>query len=201
VEYYSVNRAIKTIDDCDVIVLMIDAREGLTDQDKKITALAIEKGRGIVFALNKWDTMPDMKNSFEASRDKLRYFFGQMAYAPVLPLSARDGTGVGKLLETVVSVFDQLNKRIETSKLNRFIEQWIESYPPPVALNTRFKVRYATQTGVNPVHFVFFVTKPEVVSDSYRSYLKNKIRSDLGFTLIPVELDLRASRQDIHRKK
>ncbi len=193
VEYYSVNRAIRTIEDCDVVVLMIDAREGLTDQDKKIAALAVEKGRGIVFALNKWDQMPDVKNSFEAARDKLRYFFGQMAWAPVLALSAREGQGVPKLLDTLLALFGQLTRKVETGALNRAVESWVESYPPPVGPRTRFKLRYAVQSGVNPVKFIFFASRPDAVGESYAAYLKNRIRSDLGFPQIPVFLELRGS--------
>jgi len=98
IEYYSVNRAIKTIHEADVVILLIDAQEGLTDQDKKIAALAHDKGCGIIMALNKWDTMPGIKNMFEAAADRIRYFFGKMEFAPILPLSAKDGTGVDKLL-------------------------------------------------------------------------------------------------------
>ncbi|MBL8966472.1 MAG: ribosome biogenesis GTPase Der [Spirochaetaceae bacterium] len=194
IEYYSVNRAIRTVDECDVVILMIDAREGLTDQDKKITAFAVEKGRGVIFALNKWDEMPDLKNSFEAARDKLRYFFGQVAWAPVLPLSAKDGTGVDKLLNMLVTVHAQLNREIETSKLNKAVEDWIEATPPPVGPRTAWKLRYAVQTSVNPLKFAFFVTKPDAVKDAYVSFLKNKIRDELGFDKVPVTLELRASR-------
>ncbi len=195
VEYYSVNRSIKTLERADVVVLMIDAQEGLSDQDKKIVKLATDKGRAVLFALNKWDQMPKVKNSFEASRDKLQYFFAQMAYAPVIALSARDGEGVDKLLKTVVSLFDQLNTRIETSRLNRAVREWIESTPPPASPRARFKLRYAVQTGVNPVSFAIFATRPELVAESYRSYLKNRIRADLGFANVPLELELRASRK------
>jgi len=197
VEYYSVNRAIRVVDDCDVVVLMIDAAEGLTEQDKKITAFAAEKGRGIVFALNKWDTMPDLKNSFEAARDKLRYFFGQTAWAPVLPLSAKEGTGVDKLMNTVVNLHAQLCKRIETSRLNKAFADWVEATPPPVGPRTRFKVRYAVQTSVNPQKFTVFVTRPDAVAESYVSFLRNKIRSELGLDRIPVILELKASRAPI----
>ncbi|HOX31594.1 MAG TPA: ribosome biogenesis GTPase Der [Spirochaetales bacterium] len=197
VEYYSVNRAIRVVDESDVVVLMIDAREGLTEQDKKITAFASEKGRAVVFALNKWDEMPDLKNSFEAARDKLRYFFGQMAWAPVLPLSAKEGTGLDKLMNTVVNLHAQLNKRIETSRLNKAFADWVESTPPPVGTRTRFKVRYAVQTSVNPQKFTVFVTRPDAVADSYLSFLRNKIRGDLGLDKIPVILELKASRSPI----
>ena len=200
VEYYSVNRAIHVVDDCDVVVLMIDAREGLTEQDKKITAFATEKGRAIVFALNKWDEMPDVKNSFEAARDKLRYFFGQTAWAPVLPLSAKEGTGVDKLLNTVVSLYGQLTKKIETSRLNKAFTDWVEATPPPVGPRTHFKVRYAVQTSVNPQAFTVFVTRPDAVTGAYLSFLRNKIRSELGLDKVPVMLELKASRVPIVSK-
>jgi GTP-binding protein len=194
VEYYSVNRAIRTVNDCDVVILMIDAQEGLTEQDKKITAFAAEKGRGVIFVLNKWDTMPDIKNGFEAARDKLRYFFGQMSYAPVLPLSAREGTGVDKLLNSLLNVHAQLTKEIETSRLNKSVSAWIEETPPPVGPRTHFKLRYATQTSANPLRFVFFVTRPDAVKDSYISFLRNKIRDELGYDKVPLFVELRASR-------
>ncbi len=196
VEYYSVTRSIAVVERCDIVVLMIDAEEGLTDQDKKITAFAAERGRGVIFALNKWDRMPDLKNSFEASKDKLRYFFGQMAYAPVLPLSAKEGTGVDKLLNMVITIYAQLNKTIETSKVNKAAAYWLETTPPPVAPRTKFKLRYALQTGTNPQKFIFFVTKPEAVADSYVSFLRNKIRSEFSLDKVPVMLELRASRTD-----
>ncbi len=195
VEYYSVTRAIKSVQDCDIVLHMIDAREGLTDQDKKIAAFAAEAGRGVVFILNKWDEMPDIKNSFEAARDKLRYFFGQMAWAPVLPLSARDGFGVDKLMNTIVTIYAQLTKEIETSALMRAVEGWIETTPPPVGPRTRWKLRYAVQTSSNPQGFSFFVTRPEAVAEAYRSFLRNRLREDLGLDKVPVLLELKASRQ------
>jgi GTP-binding protein len=200
VEYYSVNRAIHVVDESDVVVLVIDATLGLTEQDKKIAAFATDQGRGLVFVLNKWDLMPDLKNSFEAARDKLRYFFGQTAWAPVLPLSAKEGTGIDKLMNMVVSVHAQLARRIETSKLNKAFADWVEATPPPVAPRTRFKLRYAVQTSVNPQAFTIFVTRPDAVAESYVSFLRNKIRSDLGLDKIPIILELKASRVPIASK-
>jgi GTP-binding protein len=193
VEYYSVTRSIKVVLDCDVVVLMIDAQEGLTDQDKKIAAFAVAEGRGVIFALNKWDMMPDLKNSFEAARDKLRYFFGQMAYAPVLPLSAKDGEGVDKLVTTIVTLYGQLGRKIETSKLNKAIAEWVEATPPPVGPRTRFKLRYAVQTSINPQKFVIFASRPEAVTEAYVAFLRNKIRTDLGMDKVPVALEIKAS--------
>ncbi|MGA2546329.1 MAG: ribosome biogenesis GTPase Der [Rectinemataceae bacterium] len=199
VEYYSVHRAIHVVEDCDVVVLMIDAVEGLTDQDKKIAAFAVEEGRGVILALNKWDTMPDLKNSFEAARDKLRFFFGQMAWAPVIPLSAKKGEGMDKLVSTIITLHAQLNKRIETSKLNKAIEAWVERTPPPVGPRTRFKLRYAVQTSVNPQKFVIFASRPDAVTEAYVSFLRNKIRDELGMDMIPLTLEVKASHVPIVR--
>lgn len=193
VEYYSVTRSIKVVQDCDVVVLMIDAVEGLTDQDKKIAAFAVAEGRGLIFALNKWDKMPDLKNAFEAARDKLRYFFGQMAYAPVLPLSAKGGEGTDKLVTTIVTLYGQLNRKIETSRLNKAVEDWVEATPPPVGPRTRFKLRYAVQTSINPQKFAIFASRPEAVTEAYVAFLRNKIRDDLGMDKIPVVLEIKAS--------
>jgi len=193
IEYYSVNRAIKTINDADIVILMIDAEESLTEQDKKIAALAHDKGRGIIMALNKWDTMPQQKNTFETAADRIHFLFGQMEYAPIIPVSAKDGTGVDKLLNTAVKMYGQLNQNIGTSRLNQALEKWLGEYPPPTGPRTRFKIKYAVQKSVNPVHFIFFASRIQAVSDSYIAYLRNKIRKDLGFSMIPVIVDIKSS--------
>jgi len=196
IEYYSVNRAVKTLDQADIVFLLIDAQEGLTEQDKKITALACAKGRGIIFALNKWDTMPQIKNTLAAAKDKIHFFFGQMEYAPIVPVCATDGTGVDELLETAIRLYSQLCRRTETAALNKALAAWLEEYPPPQGPRTRFKVKYAVQVSANPAKFVFFVSRPDAVSDAYRSYLCNKIRKDLGYSQIPIEVEIRPSRRE-----
>jgi len=193
VEYYSVNRAVKTINEADIVVLLIDAQEGLTDQDKKIAALAHDKGRGIIMALNKWDAMPQVKNMFEAAADKIRYFFGKMEFAPILPLSAKDGTGVDKLLSTAARLYAQLNTQVETGKLNQAVRRWLEETPPPSGPRTRFSVKYAVQVSANPVGFVFFTSRVKAVSEAYVAYLRNRIRKDLGFSSVPVNIKIRPS--------
>lgn len=195
VEYYSVNRAIKTLDKCDIVYLMIDAEESLSEQDKKICDLAYQKGRGIIFVLNKWDTQEDDKKTFKAKKQWINVMFGQMEYAPILPLSAKNGTGVKALLKETVELYSQLNRKIETAALNMALKDWLFKYPPPASKTSHFKIRYATQTGVNPVQFLIFATRPEVVPETYLSFLKNRIREDLGFDKIPVQLEIKASRK------
>jgi GTP-binding protein len=194
IEYYSVNRAIKAIDDADIVFLLIDAQEGLSDQDKKIAALVSEKGRGVVMALNKWDVMPAVKNTFEAMRDRIHFFFGKMEYAPIAPISAKTGLGVDKLLDTAIRLYGQLTTQIDTGRLNQALERWLEECPPPQGPQTRFKVKYAVQVSSRPVKFVFFVSRIHAVTESYISYLRNKMRKDLGFKEIPVEIEIRSSR-------
>jgi GTP-binding protein len=196
IEYYSVNRAIKTIDDADIVFLIIDAQEGLTDQDKKIAALAHDKGRGLILVLNKWDTMPQVKNAFEAVKDRIHFLFGQMEYAPIIALSAINGDGINDLLNTGYRMYDQLVRKIETSALNKALEKWLTENPPPSGPQTRFKIRYAVQTNANPVKFVFFASRPRAANDAYVAYLRNRIRRDLGFSLIPISVELRASSGD-----
>ncbi|MCL2720953.1 MAG: ribosome biogenesis GTPase Der [Treponema sp.] len=193
IEYYSVNRAIKTINDADIIVLMIDAQEGLSDQDKKIAALAHDKGRGIILALNKWDVMPQDKYTFKTAEDRIHFQFGQMEYAPIIPVSAKDGTGVGKVLNTAIKMYKQLNIHIGTGALNAALEKWMLESPPPSGPKTRFKIKYAVQKSANPVHFIFFVSRIQAVSDPYISYLRNRLRKDLGFSLVPILIDVKSS--------
>ncbi|MDR1046405.1 MAG: ribosome biogenesis GTPase Der [Treponema sp.] len=215
IEYYSVNRAIKSIDSADIVFLLIDALEGLSDQDKKIAALAHDKGRGIILVLNKWDTMPQIKNTFQAACDRIHFFFGQMEFAPIVALSAigtlnrarqgegssLDGSGVDKLLDTAIKMYKQLNIHIETGELNRALGRWLEENPPPSGPQTRFKVKYAVQSSENPVKFIIFVSRPGAVGEAYVSYLRNRIRRDLGFSLIPLKIEIRSSAGDTAGEK
>ena len=195
VEYYSVNRAIKTLDRCDIVFLMIDAQEGLSEQDKKICSLAFERGRGIIFILNKWDTQEQDKKTFRKTREWINIMFGQMEYAPILPLSALNGAGIKDLLNEAIEIYKQLNHKVETAALNMALKDWLFKYPPPASKTAHFKIRYMTQKSTNPVNFLIFATRPEVVPETYITFLKNRIREDLGFDKIPVQLEMKASRQ------
>lgn len=190
VEYYSVNRAIKCIDEADVVVLLMDVREGVTDQDKKIAALAVRKGRGIVLAQNKWDL--DSSRGWETVRSRTRFLFPTLEFAPLLALSARTGSGVPRLLDSVVELWRQLNVLVPTAQLNRCLRDWVAEQPLPVH-GRNLKIRYATQTGTNPVKFVFFVNYLDGYPRRYSRYLVNRIREDLGFSSIPISIEVRQS--------
>ena len=196
VEYYSVNRAIKTIDEADVVLLMIDSVEGLSDQDKKIANLIVRRGKGIVLVLNKIDLLSGINNELQAIKDRLRFLFPILSFAPISAISALQAQDIGKLLDTVWGVWKQLNKRIDTAKLNDAIKEWGEAYQPPRGSSGHYKVYYGTQISANPVKFLLFVNRIKDFPQIYIQYLKNCIRRDLGFTQIPIEIDLRERRRN-----
>lgn len=196
IEYYSVNRAIKTLDECDIAFIMIDAREGLAEQDKKITSLAFERGRGVIFVLNKWDLMEDQgSKAVKKAKEWIQTMFGQMNWAPIIPMSAKNHDGIKNLMNTALEMHSQLMRKIDTAALNLALKDWLLRYPPPATKAIHFKIRYMTQTSVNPVNFLIFATRPDNVPLTYVTYLKNRIREDLGFDQIPVQIEMKASRQ------
>jgi GTP-binding protein len=154
----------------------------------------MQRGTSVPSDLGAWS--PQEKHFFKDELGKIRFMFGKMEYAPVVPVSAKDGTGVDKLLSTAITMYGQLNNQVETGRLNRALEQWLQEYPPPVGPQTRFKIKYAVQKSANPVKFIFFASRPKAVSEAYISYLRNRIRKDLGFSFIPVEVEIRASAKD-----
>ncbi|GMO60141.1 MAG: ribosome biogenesis GTPase Der [Treponemataceae bacterium] len=188
-EYYSVNRAVKTLDEADIVFLLIDALEGFSEQDKKIAALATERGRAVVFVLNKWDgEIADDKRLKKMIAD-IRIMFAHMDWAPVLPLSAKTGKGIKTLLKTALELSSQLNKKISTASLNIALHDWTADHPAPA--NAGFKLRYIVQKSANPVLFYVFAGRNKNVMQSYISYIKNRIRTDLGFDKIPVLIEVR----------
>lgn len=192
IEYYSVNRAISSIDDCDVVLLMIDADKGLSEQDKKIANLIVRQGRGVILVLNKWDLLPDISNQEEAVKDRIRFLFPILGFAPMVPVSALEQDGIGRLLNTVINVYGQMNRRVETSALNKALDDWLYDYQPP-GRQIRYKVKYITQAGTNPVHFILFVNRVKGFPADWVQYLKNRLRKDLGFHSIPIRVDLKDS--------
>jgi GTP-binding protein len=195
VEYYSVNRAIASIEECDIVLLLIDAKEGLTDQDKKIASLVVDRGRGLILVLNKWDLFGTVENAFQAVRDRINFVFPVLSFAPIIPVSSTERTGFDKLLNMTRTVYRELNRRVETGPLNQRLERWVEETPPPVVGGRRLKLRYMTQVSVEPVVFVVFANRTRHVPDSYLGYIRNRIRHELNFIHIPFRLELRGSGQ------
>ena len=191
VEYYSVNRAIKTIDDADVVLLVVDTIEGLSEQDKKIANLIVRRGKGVVIALNKTDLLKGLPNERQAIEDRVRFQFPILNFAPLRFISAVNGDGVAEMLDTVLKVNVQLARRVDTAVLNTALKAWGEAYQPSRGAEGHFKVYYGTQISAQPVKFLFFINRKKDFPQTYVQYLKNCIRRDLGFNDIPIEIDLR----------
>jgi GTP-binding protein len=175
------------------VLLVIDVVEGLSDQDKKIAQLIVKEGRGIVLVLNKWDLLPKVGNQFAAMQDKVRFSFPVLDFAPIVRISALDGTGMDALLDTTRAVWKQLHRRVDTSDLNAALRRWVEQTPPPRDNGRPFRVRYATQVSTKPLRFVFFVNRRHGFPRPYVQFLTNRIRSDLGFGKVPLQIDIRES--------
>ncbi len=190
VEYYAVHRALDTIDDCELVVLVIDAVKGLSEQDKKIAARVAERGRGVVVVLNKWDLLDDRGNKLNALTDRIHFLFPVFRHVPILPVSALTGEGVEAMLNMLVHIRGELYRRVDTGPLNQALKRWLEQTPPPSGKRP-IKVRYMTQVGTNPVRFVVFTNRKKAFPEFYLRYIRNRIREDLGFTHIPFFLDLR----------
>ncbi len=193
VEYYSVNRALKTIEEADVVVLLMDSLEGLTEQDKKITAQIVKKGTGVVMALNKIDEMKGDKERIEELEDKVRFLFPVLSFAPLVNISAKDGTNLDALLNAVVSVQKQMNQRINTAQLNEALREWVDYNPLPYVSGRALKVKYLTQVDTAPPHFLLFVNRKESFPESYTRYIQNQIRKEFRFSSVPIEMELKQS--------
>ena len=189
-EYYSVHRSIQSMEESDVVLLMIDAEKGLAGQDKKIAALAVDRGRAVVLVLNKWDLLPQLPNTFQAVKDRIDYLFPILHFAPVVAISAQTGENLDKLMNVIFTLHRSLRKRVDTGPLNRAFGRWIEKYPPPMGRGGRIKLRYITQVSANPIVFVVFANR-RGLTEEYVSYLKNQIRKDIGFGDIPIRIDVR----------
>lgn len=191
VEYYSVNRAIKSINQADVVFLMIDVEEGLSEQDKKIAHQIVKKGKGVILVLNKWDLKKDVKNEFKAVEDRMRFLFPILDFSPIIPISALKGKGLKELLDMVILIRKQMTNRIETPVLNDALAEWVDFTPIPQVKSKNFKIRYITQVSSDPVEFVLFVNREKLFPASYVRYIKNQIKKEFGFNKIPFTVELK----------
>ncbi len=193
VERYSVMRSLRAIDRADVVLMVINAFEGITEQDKKIAGYAHESGKGVVIVVNKWDIYPekDDKSTLRFTED-LREEIGFLQYAPVLYASALTGQRVGRVTELVKYVAEQQSMRIKTSVLNELIRDAVSINPPPMHRGRRLKILFMTQADVKPPKFIIFVNDPELMHFSYLRFLENRLREMYGFEGTPIRLIVRA---------
>ncbi|WP_026760940.1 ribosome biogenesis GTPase Der [Selenomonas ruminantium] len=193
VERYSVMRSLRAIDRADVVLMVINAFEGITEQDKKIAGYAHESGKGVVIVVNKWDIYPekDDKSTLRFTED-LREEIGFLQYAPVLYASALTGQRVGRVTELVKYVAEQQSMRIKTSVLNELIRDAVSINPPPMHRGRRLKILFMTQADIKPPKFIIFVNDPELMHFSYLRFIENRLREMYGFEGTPLRLIVRA---------
>jgi GTP-binding protein len=190
-ERYSVIRSLRAIDRSDVVLVVIDAVEGVTEQDKRIAGYAHEAGKGSIIVVNKWDLVEKDDKTMKRYTDKVRQELAFMPYAPLIFTSALTGKRVFKVLELVDFVAEKHATRVSTANLNALIREAVQQNPPPSDKTRRLKILYATQSGVKPPRFVLFVNDPELLHFSYQRYLENQIRAAYGFEGTPVRFSLR----------
>ncbi len=190
-EKYSVIRALKAIDRSDVVLVVLDAVQGVTDQDKRIAGYAHEAGKALVVVVNKWDLVEKDERTAARYTEDIREEMPHISYAPVIFVSALTKKRINRVLEAVDVVAEQHAKRLPTPDLNKFLSEIIVRNPPPSQKGNRLKIYYTVQGGTKPPRFVLFVNDPQLAAASYLRYLENQLRSAYGFEGTPLRFVLR----------
>ena len=191
IEKYSVLRAQMAIDRCDVCLILIDATEGVTEQDTKVAGLAHEAGKASIIVVNKWDLVEKDGKTMDKMRQDIRRDLSYMTYAPILFISALTGQRVDRLFELINYVNDQSATRITTGMLNNVLEDAQTRVQPPTDKGRRLKIYYVTQAGIKPPHFVFFCNDARLFHFSYQRYLENQLRNTFGLEGTPIKITIR----------
>lgn len=191
VEKFAVDRAIRSIRECDVAVLVLDATEGISDQDKKISALISEAGRGIIIAVNKWDLVDKQTNTMSQFEKKIALEAPFLEYAPKIYISAVTKQRLNQIFDKSIEVFEQCRKRVSTGLLNKVINEAYAMNPPQTVKGKRLKILYTTQINTAPPAFVFFTNNGDLMKDHYKRYMEKKLREAFGFFGTPIRIALR----------
>lgn len=195
-ERYSVIRSLRAVDRADAVLMVINAEEGLIEQDKKIVGYAHEQGKAIILVVNKWDLIEKDDKTASTMEKEIRSELLFLQYAPMIFVSAMTKQRVHKLIDMINFGVEQNNLRISTSVLNEVIRDAMQLNPPPSDKGKRLKIYYATQSGVRPPTFVLFVNEPEIMHFSYERFLENKIRENFGFEGTPIKIVVRKRSED-----
>lgn len=191
IEKYSVIRSWAAIDRADVCIIMLDAQDGVTEQDTRIAGYAHEQGKASIIVVNKWDLVEKQTGTLEEHRKKVGEQLEFMNYAPIVFVSAKTGQRVERLFELIDYVFDQASFRVQTGVLNDVLNEAVAMVQPPSDKGKRLKIYYMTQTDVRPPSFVLFVNDIELMHYSYERYLKNTLRSNFGFEGTPIRFTIK----------
>ncbi len=195
VEKFAVDRAIRSIRECDVALLVIDATEavnGISDQDKKIASIITEAGKGMLIAINKWDLIEDKKANTLSNFDKmLAKEIPFLSFVPKIYISAKTGQRLNQIFDKIIDIYSECTKRVSTGLLNKVVNEAYALNPPQTIRNKRLKILYATQATVQPPMFLFFANDENLLKDHYKRYLENKLREAFGFFGTPIRISVR----------
>jgi GTPase len=191
-EFYSVIRAIKAMDECDVCLLLLDAGKGVTAQDLNIFSLAAKKGKGIVVLVNKWDLVEKETNTVRDYEKSLKQKLAPFSDVPILFISAKEKTRIFKAVEMAIEVYKSRHRKVPTSQLNEVMLKAIESYHAPVVRGHAIKIKYVTQLPTAVPSFAFFCNFPDDIKQPYKNYLENQLRQQFNFSGVPVRLFFRS---------
>jgi GTP-binding protein len=190
-EFYSVIRAIKAMDEADVCLLLLDAEKGLTAQDLNIFSLAVKKGKGLVIVVNKWDLVDKETNTSRDYETKLKERFAPFTDLPIIFISAKEKTRIFKVIETALEVFENRIRKIPTSKLNDVMLKAVENYHAPVVRGNAIKIKYISQLPTPVPSFAFFSNYPDDIKQPYRNYLENQMRKSFPLEGVPIRIYFR----------
>ncbi len=190
-EFYSVIRAIKAMDEADVCLLLLDAEKGLTAQDLNIFSLAVKKGKGLVIVVNKWDLVDKETNTSKVYETKLKERFAPFTDLPIIFISAKEKTRIFKVIETALEVFENRRRKIPTSKLNDIMLKAVENYHAPVVRGNAIKIKYVSQLPTPVPSFAFFSNYPDDIKQPYRNYLENQMRKSFSLEGVPIRIYFR----------
>lgn len=199
-EKYSVVDALRSIERADVVLIVVNAEEGVTEQDAKIAGYAFEAGRACIIVVNKWDVLEKDTATLGKFVDRVRTDFKFLSFAPIVFISALTGQRIHRVMEEVEMVFEQYAKRVSTSQLNQVFAEVTATHPPPIYMGRRIKLYYATQVSAKPPTFMIFSNRPEGIHFSYERYIINKLREAFGFMGTPLRLVLKGKNEDRKRK-
>lgn len=195
IERYSIIRTVSAVERCNVAVLVIDATEGITDQDAKIAGIAHDRGKGMIIAVNKWDAIEKNDKTIYKFTEEIRNKLSYMPYAELLFISAKTGQRLPKLFETIDAVIENHSLRIATGVLNEIMSEAVAMQQPPSDKGKRLKLYYITQVSVKPPTFVIFVNDKELMHFSYTRYIENRIRESFGFRGTPLKFIIRERKE------